>query len=86
VSTGSIIPQSEGRTKKFLAKIEIQFSVRSNEYTFAIPELGLGHAETLIEDYIWNRIKDDVVRTAGGWYNWDTAARTAKVHEDVSRF
>uniref|UniRef100_C6E127 ATP-dependent Lon-type protease-like protein n=1 Tax=Geobacter sp. (strain M21) TaxID=443144 RepID=C6E127_GEOSM len=59
--------RSEGRTKKFLAKIEIQFSVRSNEYTFAIPELGLGHAETLIEDYVWTRIKDDVVNTAGGW-------------------
>ena len=59
--------RSEGSTKKFLAKIEIQFSVRSNEYTFAIPELGMGHAETLIEDYIWNRIKDDVVKTAGGW-------------------
>ena len=59
--------RSEGRTKKFLAKIEIQFNVRSDEYTFAIPELGLGHAETLIEDYVWNRIKDDVVNTAGGW-------------------
>ena len=59
--------RSEGRTKKFLAKIEIQFNVRSDEYTFAIPELGLGHAETLIEDYLWNRIKDDVVKTAGGW-------------------
>jgi len=59
--------RSEGRTKRFLAKIEIQLSVRSNECTFAIPELGLGHAETLIEDYVWNRIKDDVVKTAGGW-------------------
>lgn len=59
--------RSDGRTKKFLAKIEIQFSVRCDEYTFAIPELGLGHAETLIEDYVWNRIKEDVVKTAGGW-------------------
>ncbi len=59
--------RSEGCTKKFLAKIEIQFSVRSDEYTFAIPELGLGHTETLIEDYVWNRIKEDVVKTAGGW-------------------
>ncbi len=58
--------RTEGHTKKFLAKIEIQFSVRSDEYTFAITELGLKHSETLIEDYIWNRIKDDVVKTAGG--------------------
>ena len=59
--------RSNGRTKKFLAKIEIQFNVRSDEYTFAIPELGFGHADTLIEDYLWDRIKDDVVKTAGGW-------------------
>lgn len=57
----------DGATKKFLAKIEIQFNVRSNEYTFAIPDLGLGHSETLIEDYVWDRIKDEVVKTAGGW-------------------
>ena len=30
-------------------------------------ELGLGHAETLIEDYVWDRIKEEVVKTAGGW-------------------
>lgn len=59
--------RSEGLTKKFLAKVEIQFNVRSDEYTFAIPELGLSHAETLIEDYVWDRIKDEVVKTAGGW-------------------
>jgi len=59
--------RSEGRTKKFLGKIEIQFRVRTDEYTFAIPELGLKHTETLIEDYVWTRIKEDVVRTAGGW-------------------
>lgn len=59
--------RSEGCTKKFLAKIEIQFSVRSNEVTFAIPELGLKHSETLIEDYVWDRIKDDVEKTSGGW-------------------
>ncbi len=61
------VARSEGGTKKFLAKIEIQFKGRSNEYTFAIPDLGLGHAETLIEDYVWERIKEDVVKTAGGW-------------------
>jgi len=59
--------RSDGSTIKFLAKIEVQLNVRSDEYTFAIPELGLMHTETLIEDYIWQRIKDDVVKTAGGW-------------------
>lgn len=59
--------RSDGNTKKFLAKIEIQFDTRRNEYTFAVPELGLAHNETLIEDYVWNRIKADVLTKAGGW-------------------
>ncbi len=59
--------RSEGKTKKFLAKVEVQFNVKSNEYTFAIPELGLQHKETLIEDYVWSRIKDDLIKTSGGW-------------------
>ena len=37
-----IAARTDGCSKKFLAKVEIQFSVRSNECTFAIPELGRG--------------------------------------------
>jgi ATP-dependent Lon protease len=59
--------RNEGRTKKFLAKIEVQFSVRGNCYTFAIPDLGLHHSQTLIEDYVYQRIQSDVERTSGGW-------------------
>lgn len=59
--------RSAGQTRKFLARIEVEFSTRTNEYSFSIPDLGLGHTETLIEDYVWERIKTDVVKTAGGW-------------------
>ena len=57
----------DGASKKFLAKVEIQFNVGSNKCTFAIPELGLPHKDTVIEDYVWDRIKEDVEKTAGGW-------------------
>lgn len=56
-----------GHTRKFLAKINIQFNVNKNLYSFEIPDLGILHSETLIEDYVWTRIKDDVLKTAGGW-------------------
>jgi len=59
--------RSDGCTKKFLAKIEIDFSTRTNSYTFAIPDLGLKHTETVVEEYVWNRIKADIIGLAGGW-------------------
>lgn len=59
--------RSGGQTKKFLANVEIRLDERKDRYTFAIPDLGLNHDQTLIEDYVWNRIKDDLLKTAGGW-------------------
>ena len=59
--------RSEGQTRRFLARIEVAFDTRRNEFSFAIPDMGLGQSETLIEDYVWERIKTEVVKTAGGW-------------------
>lgn len=59
--------RDEGASKKFLARVNIQFNTKTNEFTFEIPELGLPHSETIVEDYVWNRIKDEVLATAGGW-------------------
>ena len=59
--------RSSGASRKFLAKIEVRFQEGSNEWTFEIPELGITHRQTLIEDYVWEKIKDDVMATSGGW-------------------
>lgn len=59
--------RANGASKKFLARIDIRFNTGSNEVTFEIPELGVTHSETLVEDYVWNHIKDEVIATAGGW-------------------
>ena len=59
--------RTSGASKKFLARIDIRFNVASNQVSFEIPDLGISHAETLVEDYVWNRIKDEVVSTSGGW-------------------
>jgi ATP-dependent Lon protease len=58
---------STGASRKFLARIDIRFNVATKEYTYEIPNLGIVHGETLIEDYVWNRIKEEVLDTAGGW-------------------
>ena len=56
-----------GQSRKFLARIEIQLNVVKGEYRFEIPDLGITQGQTRIEDYVWNRIKDDVIKTSGGW-------------------
>lgn len=56
-----------GQSRKFLARIDIQFNVAKGEYRFEIPDLGITLGQTRIEDYVWNKIKDDVIKTSGGW-------------------
>ena len=57
----------EGGTQKFLARIATEFNIAGGYYTFAIHDLGIQHSQTLIEDYVWDRIKGEVIRKAGGW-------------------
>ena len=59
--------RSNGASKKFLARIDIRFNTGTNEVTFEVPDLGIAHGETLVEDYVWKRIKDEIVATSGGW-------------------
>ncbi|GHT10654.1 hypothetical protein FACS1894170_03100 [Planctomycetales bacterium] len=59
--------RSNGETKKFLARIDVRFNIKYNHYSFEIADLGILHNQTLIEDYIWERIKEEVVNTSGGW-------------------
>ena len=59
--------RSLGASRKFLARIEIKFQVATNEWTFEIAELGLTHRQTTIEEYVWEKIKAEVIATSGGW-------------------
>ena len=59
--------RKNGETSKFLAKIDVKFDPAKNIHTFEIPDLGFKHTETIIEDYIWSRIQEDLVTQAGGW-------------------
>ena len=59
--------RSEGTTKPFLSKINIAFNSNTGEHCFEIPDLGFTYSTTIIEDYVWDRIKDDLLDEAGGW-------------------
>ena len=58
---------TNGETRPFLAKINIQFHSNADFYSFEIANLGFTHSHTIIEDYVWDRIKDEVIGEAGGW-------------------
>ena len=59
--------RSNGETRPFLAKINISFNPSANYYCFELPDLGFSYHNTIIEDYVWERIKGNLIREAGGW-------------------
>lgn len=46
---------------KMLTKISIDVNVRTGEVSFSLPDLGLSTKETIIEDYIWQEVKEELV-------------------------
>jgi ATP-dependent Lon protease len=56
-----------GETRPFLAKISVLFHPNANYHSFEIVDLGFTHAHTVIEDYVWDRIKCEIIGEAGGW-------------------
>ena len=76
---GTIIPRREekgrledearsiGETRQFLARIDVTFNSKANYYTFEIPALGFAHNQTIVEDYVWDRVKSELIGEAGGW-------------------
>ena len=59
--------RSDGETRLFLAKINISFNPSANYYCFELPDLGFSFNNTVIEDYVWERVKGQLIREAGGW-------------------
>lgn len=59
--------RTDGETRPFLAKVNISFNSNANYYCFELPDLGFNYNNTIIEDYVWNRIKNDLLKESGGW-------------------
>lgn len=52
---------------KMLTKIAIEVHVTSGEVSFALPDFGLSAKETIIEDYVWQDVKDELVSGHEVW-------------------
>ncbi|GAB6110482.1 BREX system Lon protease-like protein BrxL [Desulfomicrobium salsuginis] len=52
---------------KFLAKVSVDIDIRTSEVSFALPDFGLSHKDTIIEDSVWQTCKNDLL---GGREIW----------------
>lgn len=52
---------------KMLAKISIEVDVRTGGVSFALPDFGLPAKETIIDDYVWESTRDDLVSGREVW-------------------
>jgi ATP-dependent Lon protease len=59
--------RTKGETRPFLAKVNVSFNSNSDYYSFEIPSLGFSHSQTIVENYVWERIKEELIGEAGGW-------------------
>ncbi|MDR0706885.1 MAG: BREX system Lon protease-like protein BrxL [Treponema sp.] len=59
--------RTNGETRPFLARMSVMFHPDANYHSFEIADLGFTHAHTVIEDYVWDRIKGEIIGEAGGW-------------------
>ncbi|MCL2016627.1 MAG: BREX system Lon protease-like protein BrxL [Defluviitaleaceae bacterium] len=52
---------------KFLAKISIDIDVRTAEISFSLGDFGLTGKETMIDEYVWQNCKDDLLQGQDAW-------------------
>ncbi len=57
----------EGERVKFLAKISVDIDIRTGEVSFTLPDFGLSSKQTIIEDYVWDSCKQELVKGRETW-------------------
>ena len=57
----------ENERVKILTKITVDINIKNQEITFALPDFGLTNKETIIEPYVWEECKDELVKGKETW-------------------
>ena len=52
---------------KMLAKISIDIDIKTGEVCFALPDFGLSSKSTIIDDYVWETHKDQLISGQEIW-------------------
>ncbi len=57
----------ENERVKILTKITVDINIKTQEITFALPDFGLTNKETIIEPWVWDECKDELVKGKETW-------------------
>lgn len=57
----------ENERVKILAKISVDIDIRTGEVSFALPDFGLTAKQTIIEDFVWDSCKQELVKGRESW-------------------
>lgn len=80
----------EHETIKFLAKVAVDIDIKTSEVSFSLPDFGLAYKDTVIENLVWERCKEELVSQHETWgmvelgyrspdeYDWTFDATGAK--------
>lgn len=52
---------------KLLTRIDIDIDIKTGTVSFALPDYGLTNKETVIEDAVWDNVKDELVKSNEIW-------------------
>ena len=57
----------ENERVKLLAKISIDIDIRTGEVSFVLPDFGLTSKQTIIEDFVWDSCKQELIKGQETW-------------------
>lgn len=52
---------------RFLAKVSVDIDIKTGDASFALPDFGLSGKDTIIEDAVWQKCKNDLIRGRETW-------------------
>lgn len=52
---------------KILTKIDVDIDIKTGTVSFSLPDYGLSNKETVIEDVVWDNVKDELVKGNEIW-------------------
>lgn len=58
---------NDGEKVKVLTRISVDISISKQEVSFSLPDFGLSYKDTIIEHYVWNECKDELVKAKETW-------------------
>ncbi|MCD8298041.1 MAG: BREX system Lon protease-like protein BrxL [Prevotella sp.] len=57
----------ENERVKLLTRISVDIDITTHEVSFSLPNFDLNNKDTVIDQYVWNRCKDDLVKAKETW-------------------